>query len=197
MSGVAAIILAAGRGTRFGTEPKLLTLIGGKALVRHVAEAAIGSSAAPVIVVTGHRADEVEAALQGLAVRIVHNPRFADGLSASLKAGFSSLPPEARAGLILLADMPFVKTSLIDELAAGWRAGGEPAALVPTLNGRRGNPVVLSRDLQAMIEDLSGDVGAGPLLRGRQDVLEWPTTDPAVGQDIDTRDELAKHRLCP
>src|SRR3712207_4810180 len=118
MSDVAAIILAAGRGTRFGTEPKLLTLIGGKALVRHVAEAAIGSSAAPVIVVTGHRADEVEAALQGLAVRIVHNPRFADGLSTSLKAGFSSLPPEARAGLILLADMPFVKTSLIDELAA-------------------------------------------------------------------------------
>jgi molybdenum cofactor cytidylyltransferase len=91
--------------------------------------------------------------------------------------------------------MPFVKADLIDALVAGWRERGEPAALVPTLDGRRGNPVVLSRDLQAMIEDLSGDVGAGSLLRKRSDVLEWPTTDPAVAQDIDTREELAKHGL--
>ena len=91
--------------------------------------------------------------------------------------------------------MPFVKADLIDALVAEWRERGEPAALVPTLGGRRGNPVVLSRDLQAVIEDLSGDVGAGSLLRERSDVLEWPTTDPAVAQDIDTREELARHSL--
>jgi len=72
---------------------------------------------------------------------------------------------------------------------------GEPAALVPTLNGRRGNPVVISRALQAEIEGLSGDTGAGPLLRGRPDVLEWPTSDPAVVQDIDTREALAGLRF--
>ena len=59
MSDVAAIVLAAGRGTRFGEEPKLLARIGGKALVRHAAEAAVQSSADPVIVVTGHYAAEV------------------------------------------------------------------------------------------------------------------------------------------
>ena len=77
----------------------------------------------------------------------------------------------------------------------GGGKGEKPSALVPTLGGRRGNPVVLSRDLQAVIEDLSGDVGAGSLLRERSDVLEWPTTDPAVAQDIDTREELARHQL--
>jgi molybdenum cofactor cytidylyltransferase len=195
MSHVAAIILAAGRGTRFGDELKLLAQIGGKALVRHVAEAAANSTADPVIVVTGHRAEQVQSHLLGLPVRIVHNHLFADGLSMSLKAGFSALPPEVRAAVILLGDMPFVKADLIDALVAEWRERGEPAALVPTLDGRRGNPVVLSRDLQAMIEDLSGDVGAGSLLRKRSDVLEWPTTDPAVAQDIDTREELAKHGL--
>jgi len=194
-SDVAAVLLAAGRGTRFGEEPKLLAQVGGKALVRRVAEAAIRSTADPVVVVTGHRGEEVRAALDGLPVRIVHNALFAQGLSTSLKAGFTALPAAARAAVILLGDMPFVTAELIDGLAAGWREMGEPAALVPTLNGRRGNPVVISRALQAEIEGLSGDTGAGPLLRGRPDVLEWPTSDPAVVQDIDTREALAGLRF--
>jgi molybdenum cofactor cytidylyltransferase len=195
MSHVAAIVLAAGRGTRFGDELKLLAQIGGKALVRHAAEAAVGSLVDPVIVVTGYRSNEVEAALHGLPVQILYNALFAQGLSTSLQTGFSALPPTTRAAVILLGDMPFVKADLIDALVAEWREREEPAALVPTLDGRRGNPVVLSRGLQAGIEVLSGDVGAGSLLRERSDVLEWPTTDPAVAQDIDTREELAKHGL--
>jgi len=192
MSDVAAIVLAAGRGTRFGDEPKLLARLGGKTLVRHVVEAAVGSTVDPVIVVTGHRSEEVEASLHDLPVRVLHNASFAEGLSTSLKAGFAALPQQARAAVILLGDMPFVKADLIDALAAGWRDRGGPAALVPTLNGRRGNPVVLSRDLQVEIENLSGDVGAGPILRGRPDVVEWPTTDPAVAQDIDTKEEFSR-----
>ncbi|WP_193557243.1 nucleotidyltransferase family protein [Microvirga pakistanensis] len=192
---VAAILLAAGRGTRFGDEPKLLAQIDGKALVRHAAEAAIRSTADPVIVVTGHRGEDVRAALAELPVRIAHNGLFAQGLSTSLKAGFSALPRSARAAVILLADMPFVKTDLIDGLVAGWHEKREPAALVPTWNGRRGNPVLISRELEVLIQGLSGDVGAGPILRGRTDVVEWPTTDPAVVQDIDTREELARHRF--
>jgi molybdenum cofactor cytidylyltransferase len=195
MSDVAAILLAAGRGTRFGKEPKLLARVDGKALVRHVADAAVSSAAAPVIVVTGHHADAVQEEMQGLAVQIVHNPLFADGLSTSLKAGFSALPPEARAAVILLGDMPLVTTGLINALVAGWHESGEPAALVPTLDGRRGNPVVISRALQAAIESLSGDAGAGPILRGRSDVVEWPTTDKAVVQDIDTKEGFGKLRL--
>lgn len=192
MSDAAAIVLAAGRGTRFGQEPKLLAEFGGKALVRHVVEAAISSSAEPVIVVTGHRATEVEASLEGLSVQSVHNASFPDGLSTSLKAGFAALPSKARAAVILLADMPLIKASLIDALITGWRELGEPVALVPTLNGQRGNPAVLSRTLQPMIEVLSGDVGAGPILRTRPDVLEWPTIDPGILGDIDTREQLAK-----
>jgi molybdenum cofactor cytidylyltransferase len=194
MSEVAAILLAAGRSTRFGDEPKLLAQVGGKALIRHVAEAATNSMADPVIVVTGHRAEEVQSELQELPVQIVHNPLFVDGLSTSLKTGFLALPPEPRAAIILLGDMPFVRVELINALIAGWKDRGEPAALVPVLSGRRGNPVVLSRALQAAIKGLSGDVGAASILRGRSDVLEWPTEDPAITQDIDTREEFAKHQ---
>jgi molybdenum cofactor cytidylyltransferase len=195
MSEVAAIVLAAGRGTRFGDEPKLLARINGKTLVRHVVEAAVGSSVDPIIVVTGYRSEEVEADLRALPVQIVRNVLFAQGLSTSLKVGFSSVPATTRAAIVLLGDMPFVKAELIDALVDEWLKRGGPSALVPTFGGRRGNPVVLSRALQIDIDGLSGDAGAGPLLRGRADVLEWPTADPAVAQDIDTRDELARHRL--
>ncbi|MBJ6126108.1 nucleotidyltransferase family protein [Microvirga splendida] len=195
MSGVAAILLAAGRGTRFGEEPKLLARLDGKALVRHVAEAAVGSKADPVIVVTGHRAEAVQAELRELPVLFVHNPVFAEGLSTSLKAGFTALPQDAQAAIVLLGDMPFVSVRLIDALVSGWHESAMPAALVPTLNGQRGNPVVISRALQPSIESLSGDVGAGLILRGRSDVVEWPTADHAVVQDIDTREEFGKLRI--
>jgi molybdenum cofactor cytidylyltransferase len=100
-----------------------------------------------------------------------------------------------QAVVVLLGDMPFVKAELIDALADEWVKRGGLSAPVPTFDGRRGNPVVLSRALQRNINGLSGDVGAGPLLRGRLDVIEWPMADPAVAQDTNTRDDLVRHRL--
>jgi molybdenum cofactor cytidylyltransferase len=91
--------------------------------------------------------------------------------------------------------MPLVSPGLIDALVSGWFKSGEPAALIPTFDGRRGNPVVISRALQTAIQELSGDIGAGPVLRGRSDVVEWPTADRAVVQDIDTKEEFGKLRL--
>ena len=93
---IAAIVLAAGRSTRMGGPNKLLAEIGGKPLVRIAAEQALASRARPVIVVTGHQRDKVEAALAGLDVRFVHNPNFAEGLSTSVKAGLAALPADGR-----------------------------------------------------------------------------------------------------
>jgi molybdenum cofactor cytidylyltransferase len=102
MSDVAAIVLTAGRGTRFPSSPKMSALLNGRPLVCHVVEAAVISSADPVIVITGHRADEVEGSLQGFPIQSVCNPAFTDGLSTSLKIGFAALPPQAKAAVILL-----------------------------------------------------------------------------------------------
>jgi len=189
VSEVAAIVLAAGQGTRFGEEPKLLARFEGKPLVRWVAEAAVGSSARPVIAVTGHRAEDVEVVVRDLPVRAIRNPAFADGLAGSLKAGFSALPPEARAAIVLLADMPLVTAHMIDDLVSAWLEK-RPVALVPTVDGRRGNPVVLSRGLEEPIRGLAGDAGAASILRGHPDVREWPTANRAFLQDVDTTDAL-------
>lgn len=188
---VAAIVLAAGRGTRFGGEPKLLATLDGRPLVRHAAEAAAASGLRPVLVVTGHRGGEVAAALRGLPVAIVANPSYAEGLSTSLRAGFAALPSRAEAAAVLLGDMPRIGAALLDELAGAWRAAGRPVALVPTFEGRRGNPVVLSRGLASRIAALTGDGGAGSLLRAEPGTVEWPVAADSVTIDIDTPAALA------
>ena len=189
---IAAIVLAAGRGTRFGREPKMLAEFEGKPLVVRVAEAALETEAEPVIVVVGHEREAVSAALAGLRVTIVDNPDYAAGLSTSLKAGFAALPQEAEAAAVLLGDMPQIGTALLDWLIKAWRSSNSPAALVPTFEGRRGNPAVLSKDLAPAIARLSGDTGAGRLLRSLQDVVEIDMGDPAVTRDADTPQELAE-----
>jgi molybdenum cofactor cytidylyltransferase len=189
---IAAIVLAAGRGTRFGDAPKMLADLDGKPLVRHAVEAALGSSVNAVIVVVGHREAEVRGALGGLPVIFVPNPDYAEGLSTSLRAGFAMRPEEAEACVIMLGDMPRVTSSLVDGLVSAWREAGRPAAALPVQNGHRGNPVLLSVGLAGEIAELTGDAGAGPLLRNRPDVLEWAVEDPAVVLDVDTPDALAR-----
>ena len=89
---IAALVLAAGRSSRMGGPNKLLAEIGGRPLVRIVTEQVLASRARPVIVVTGHQREGVEAALADLPVEFVHNAAFADGLGTSLKAGIGALP---------------------------------------------------------------------------------------------------------
>ena len=191
MSGIAILLLAAGRGTRFGAEPKLLARLDGRPLVRHAAEAALASSLRPILAVTGHAGDDVAAALAGLGLTLVANASHAEGLSTSLRAGFAALPADVDGVIVMLGDMPRIGAGLLDGLAHAWRAAGRPDALVPTWSGRRGNPVLLARRLAPEIAALTGDTGAGPLLRDRPGVVEWPVAEEAVGLDIDTPAALA------
>ena len=87
---IAGLVLAAGRSSRMTPRNKLLEPVGGEKMVRRVATVAMASGAKPVIVVTGHEAAAVAAALRGLAVTIVVNPAYADGLSTSLRDIFES-----------------------------------------------------------------------------------------------------------
>jgi molybdenum cofactor cytidylyltransferase len=188
---VAGVILAAGQGRRFGAAPKLLALLDGKPLVRHVAEAAL-AVLETVLVVVGERESEIRAALAGLPVVFVPNPNYAAGLSTSLQEGFASRPEAAEAVLVLLGDMPRVSPRLLERLLAAWRDGGKPIALVPLHDGHHGNPVLLTTRLAPQIAELTGDTGAAPLLRGRPSVLEWETDDAGVSVDVDTPDALAR-----
>jgi molybdenum cofactor cytidylyltransferase len=188
---VAAIVLAAGRSTRMGGPNKLLAEIGGLPLVRIATEQALASRAAPVIVVTGHERAKVEAALAGLKVRLVHNPDYAAGLSTSLKAGLSALPPSADGAIVCLGDMPQVTARLIDRLLDAFDPERGALVVVPTIEGKRGNPVVWSRRFFSDLMALEGDVGARHLIATYADVVaEVPVEDSAALTDVDTPDAL-------
>jgi molybdenum cofactor cytidylyltransferase len=188
---ITAILLAAGRSTRMGGPNKLLAEIGGKPLVRIAAIEALASRAREVIVVTGHQRDAVAAALQGLPVKLVHNPDFAQGLSTSLRAGLAAVPAEADGIVVCLGDMPQVTAPLIDRLIAAFDPGHHALVVVPTLKGKRGNPVVWSRRFFADLAQLEGDVGARHLIAANAEVVaEVPVEDAAALTDVDTPEAL-------
>jgi molybdenum cofactor cytidylyltransferase len=192
--GLVVMLLAAGRSTRMGGPNKLLQDWRGRPLVRHAAEAALATGA-PVLVVTGHQADAVAAALAGLAVTLVHNPDAARGLSSSLQAGFAALPAGAARIAVMLGDMPLVGAEIIRRLDAALAAAPDRVAAVPVLAGEWGNPVVLARSLEPRILALSGDAGARKVLEAlREQVVTCPMEDDSVATDIDTPEALGRLR---
>ena len=200
MAEIAAIVLAAGRSSRYlaagGAEAsKLVADYRGEPLVRGVARAAAGSLARPVVVVTGHARSEVEAALAALPLTFVHNPDFASGLASSLRTGVAALPPAAAGAIVLLGDMPGVEARTIDRIVEAFVARPDAFAAAPVFSGRRGNPVLLGRALFAAVARLEGDEGARGLLRDAADrVVEIPFDDAAVALDVDTPEDLAAAR---
>jgi len=192
---IAVLILAAGRGSRFGAPGdagKLTADLQGVPLVRHVALAALASTARPVLIVTGHNAPGVRAALEGLDLNFIDNPSYGQGLSVSLKLGLAALPETTRGAVVLLGDMPLISDSLINRLALEFfSAEVEPLAVVPVHLGRRGNPVVLGRGLFQQVSEIDGDKGARVLIdRLRSGVIECDVDDGAIGIDVDTQEIL-------
>ena len=199
MADVAAIVLAAGRASRFsgGAEgrTKLTEIFDGKPLVRHAAEAALASGAAPVVVVTGHARDAVMEALVGLDVVEARNPDYAQGIASSVIAGVGTLPASCAAALVLLGDMPRVSGALCGRLIAAFRKAPTIDAVAPLVEGRRGNPVLIARALFADVARLAGDEGARRLLmRQGLRIREVEIGDEGAALDIDTPEALAALR---
>jgi len=160
-------------------------------MVRHVAAVAIASGTQPVIVVTGHEAAAVRGALRGLAVTIVANPDYADGLSTSLRAGLRALPQGIDGALILLGDMPDVESSVLTALVAAFT--GESTICVPVRHGRRGNPVLWGSAHFAEMMQLTGDSGAKPLMaRHETHLIEVEVATGSIFEDVDAPEDLAR-----
>lgn len=178
---IPAIVLAAGEARRFGG-PKQLALIDGVPVLQHVLR---NVRASEVIVVLGAFADEIRARVPFANERIVINPDFAEGMSTSIQAGLRALPADAPAVLIALGDQPFVSPTTYDALIAAYE---KAPAVVPVYRGRRGNPVVVRRELFPEMMKIRGDVGFRAVLR---DVMELPVDDPGILRDIDSASDVA------
>lgn len=183
------VLLAAGRSGRMGTTGafKLLAEFDGIALVRRSAQVALGSTADAVVVVTGHRRLEIEAALDGLEVECVENPLYESGMATSLAAGVSRCRAQgADAILVMLADMPGLTSGDLDQLIAAFRSTVGDVVVRAMGNGKSGNPVILPKSLFEAVLQLEGDVGGRRVI----EASGLPVVQVEIGQaallDVDT-----------
>jgi len=189
---VTAIVLAAGLSRRMGARNKLLAEVDGMPMLARVVDHVVASKAKPILVVTGHEAEAVRAALGDRPVTFVHNPAFADGLAGSVKTGIDAVPPNADGAIVCLGDMPQVTARHIDRLIAAFNPVEGRAICIPTWQGRQGNPVLWARRFFDEIMALSGDRGAKALIEEHGDqVAEVAMPDAGVALDIDTPEALA------
>lgn len=187
---VGIAVLAAGRASRMGGQHhKLLAEFDGEPLVRRSASAAATAGADKVVVVTGHRADEIENAVVGLSVATVHNADHVSGMASSIRTGLEAL--KDMDGLVVaLADMPGVTAADLQILVDRFRAEGGNAIVRAVSAGKRGNPVILPKTVYPALMRLEGDVGARHII----EKSGLPVIDVEIGDaahlDVDTAEAI-------
>jgi CTP:molybdopterin cytidylyltransferase MocA/SAM-dependent methyltransferase len=186
---IAAVVLAAGAGSRFGGG-KLLARLDGRPIVEHVVDAARAAGLDPIVVVVPPTGE-----LDGLdlgAVRRVINPTPQEGLSSSVRVGLRDLEgdPDIAAAVILPGDQPRVRPDVIRRLIEAGTALSAPLLIAPLYDADAApNPILARRAAWRLADELVGDRGFGPLLEARPDLVQRIPVDGA-NPDIDTRADL-------
>ena len=186
-----ALVLAAGEAQRMGGRPKPLIERDGVPLVRRVVQALLGAGIAEIVVVVGHRADEVAWVVADLPVLVVVNDAYSAGHVASLRKGLVDLPESVGATLIALADQPLLEPPDVAALLEAWPKRGAARALVPRVQEQRGHPVVL--EASACSEILRGDAGYGARewMDEHPDEVAWFDSDNLhYVEDVDYPEDL-------
>ena len=193
---ISGLVLAAGTSSRLG-RPKQLLDLGGKPVIRHVVEAALAAPLDDVLVVLGHRAAEIAAALPGdERVHHVANERFAEGMSTSLAAGLERLQQsdDCEAAVVLLGDQPSVRAEAIEAVVQAFRNGHGPVVQA-AYGGVSAHPTLFARSAWSDLQPaLHGDMGAGHFLALHPEVV-WPVELGGTAPlDIDTEDDYRRVR---
>lgn len=185
---ISGILLAAGRGGRFGGDKLLATLPDGRAVATAAATAMTAALPRVLAVVRPGRADLVEA-LIAAGCEVVEAARADEGIGASLAHGVAACPA-ASGWVVGLADMPWIRPATIRGVAARLAAGGRIVA--PVCAGRRGHPVGFAASHGDELAALGGDRGARPVIEAhREDLVVFDTDDTGVLHDVDTPADLA------
>jgi molybdenum cofactor cytidylyltransferase len=182
----AGVVLAAGESKRLGT-PKQLLEWEGKPFIRVAAEKALKAGLEPVVVVTGAHQNAVEQEIRDLEVDLVHNPKWKEGQSTSVRAGLNSLPEGVGAVIFFLVDQPKVPVNFIETLVDTHARTLAPI-LVPMVDHKRNNPVLFDQITFKDFSDIEGDAG-GRQVFSRYQVTWVPWVDSSVFLDVDTMED--------
>jgi len=191
---ISAILLAAGESKRMG-RPKQMLAWKGKTLLRHVLENLIHSTVDEIILVLGHKAEEIQKSLTEFQIKIVINPDYQQGMASSLRQGLLAMDPGSEAFLVVLADQPGIGPEIINQIIDAFqRADPRRGIARPVYRGLQGHPVLIGvRYLQEALQ-LQEDVGARQILMNHpEDILEIEADQEGILKDIDTHEEYQKY----
>lgn len=187
-------MLAAGASTRYGGPNKLLLPFGKATVLRKSVGTVIASGVPRALVVTGHQREQVEAALRGMPVEFVHNPRYAEGeMVSSIKAGLARLDTgNADAALIMLGDQPLLPGWVIQQLVEAYRLNCADI-IAPKYGGVRGHPVLIARKWWREAQALPDGAPMRVLLNTHPEaVAHLLVNTDAVIKDVDTPELYAE-----
>jgi len=197
MAKIGAVLLAAGCSERFGASNKLLAEIGGRPLVRSVAEAMTqGGIVSEIVAVTGYDQRLIERALDGLQLQFAHNPDWTKGMGSSIAIGVSALGSNPDGAFIMPGDMPLAPATLLEQLIEEFvKMQGASIIFPATASGAQRNPVLWPRRFFGLLTSLNGPEGGKGALNAlaecRKAVL---VADDSAFTDIDTAEDLALAR---
>jgi len=185
---ISAILLAAGESKRMG-EPKQLMPFSRGTMVEQTVDNLLNSTVDEVIVVVGHRAEEVIKTIVTKPVKLAVNPDYQQGMSTSIIAGLRLVDSRAQAVMLALGDQPLVDSQTINRLIDEFYNHNKGIA-IPTYRGRRGHPVIFAIKYREKLLELKGDIGGRQIIKDHpDDILEITVDSEGVITDIDTRND--------
>ena len=188
---VTAIVLAAGESRRMGTLKPLLPY-GSGSVIQAVVRSLKASPVDRVLVVLGHRSDEIAADLAGEEIETVFNPRYPEGMLTSVQAGIAAAAPETEWFVVALGDQPSLRPETVRRLLGAAAQSGS-AIVVPSYNNRRGHPLLIHARYREEIAGLSPEVGLRELMQRHPDEIRHVVIpDETVLQDMDTPEDYQR-----
>jgi molybdenum cofactor cytidylyltransferase len=185
---LSAILLAAGESKRMGKTKQLMPM-GQSTLLERAIDSLLDSSVDEIIVVLGHKAEEIARTIAGRPVKIVINSDYSQGMSTSIIAGLILVDPRSQAVMLAMGDQPLVESSTINQLIEAFNKNRKGIA-VPTYRGRRGHPIIFDIKYKTELLMLKGDVGGREIIHNHpDDVLMVAIDSESVISDIDTQED--------
>ncbi len=184
---ISAIVLAAGESKRMGKLKQLMPL-GDSTIVEQTIDNLLNSKVNEVIIVLGHKAEEVMKAIVARPVKVIVNPFYQQGMGTSIVTGLNLVSDEAQAVMLALGDQPFVDSQTINKLVDEFNSHNKGIA-IPVYQSRRGRPVIFAIGYKNELLALKGDIGGREIIdRHPDDVLEVAVNCEGVCVDIDTEE---------
>ncbi len=183
-----ALVLAAGKSERMGTQ-KLLLPWGGKTVIETVIDNILQAGIDKIMIVLGSHREEITHALHSKPVTVCFNSQFAEGMHTSVIRGFSNIPESAGAALVFLGDQPFIPARVIKMVINSWLSSGK-GIVIPTFNGKRGHPTLFDMKFREEIKCLDPINGLQSMIRKFPgEVQEAETNFSEIMRDIDTKND--------